>query len=163
MQSGAKEVPMNSDPSSGYSAGAEPSRIRNDQGGFERDTLAPGKQSMTHAHAPAKQNSHAEDDGRTGGTPPGDVGQAAVQVESLLRTILRQLLADAQQPQLPFNGRLAVDEKEAAGLLGLNAWQLRDLRTSGKISHHRIVGGRVRYTLDDLQAYLDSGHQRATG
>ena len=45
----------------------------------------------------------------------------------------------------------------------MNPWQLRDLRTSGKISHHRIVGGRVRYTPDDLKAYLDSGHHRVTG
>jgi excisionase family DNA binding protein len=84
-------------------------------------------------------------------------------LEPLVRRVLRTLLSEIDTDRPLINGKLAVDEKEAAALLGLHHWQLRDLRTSGKISFHRIVGGRVRYTYDNLWEYLDSNHQRATG
>jgi hypothetical protein len=126
-------------------------------------TTFEGKEPMTTMHDPAEHADPAQGDDQAAGTLPRDADKEAAEVESLIRTILSELLANTQQPQLPFNGKLAVDEKEAADLLGLNPWQLRDLRTSGKISHHRIVGGRVRYTPDDLKAYLDSGHHRVTG
>ena len=60
------------------------------------------------------------------------------------------------------NGKLAVDEEEAAALLSLNPWQLRDLRLDGKIDHIRIVGKKVRYTPEILRAYLQKGLQRGT-
>lgn len=152
---------MTKEPSSGYRTEAESCLTKQDQ--VAPGGAIPGSEALTTTHADAEQEAPPRDDDVAGATPTGLGPAGAVDVESLIRTILRQLLADAQQSQLPFNGKLAVDEKEAAALLGLNPWQLRDLRTSGKISHHRIVGGRVRYTPDDLQNYLDSGHHRATG
>lgn len=60
-----------------------------------------------------------------------------------------------------FGDRLAVDESTAASMLGLNAWQLRDLRRAGKISHSRIVGRRIRYTSENLLAYLSENEIRS--
>jgi len=78
-------------------------------------------------------------------------------VESLVRKLVHAVLTDPQQALI--NGKMALNEKDAAALLSLNPWQLRDLRIAGKISHHRIVGDRVRYTPDDLRAYLERGRQ----
>jgi hypothetical protein len=65
------------------------------------------------------------------------------------------VLQEFEGRRLLVNGKLALNEAEAANLLGLHSWQLRDLRLSGKIAHRRVVGNRVRYTPDDLIAYLD--------
>lgn len=78
----------------------------------------------------------------------------------LVKDIVRTVLAELGEHPTPLpGGKLAVDEKEAAALLGLNSWQLRDLRREGRIEHHRIVGGRVRYTADHLRDYLARGQE----
>ena len=153
---------MSSESTAGYTAKAEPSWTGHDPMAL-RTTTIEGREPMTTMHDHAEQADPPQGANQDAGTLPGDAHQEAAEVEGLIRAVLSELLANTQQPQHPFNGKLAVDEKEAADLLGLNSWQLRDLRTSGKISHHRIVGGRVRYTPDDLKNYLESGHHRATG
>jgi len=82
-------------------------------------------------------------------------------LQPYLDEILRLVRAEREHDQLLTlpSGKLAVDEKEAAALLGLNPWQLRDLRRDGRIEHHRIVGGRVRYTVEHLRDYLARGHE----
>jgi len=77
-------------------------------------------------------------------------------MEEVARAVLREI--DSSRTFL-VNGKLAIPEPEAAELLGLHSWQLRDLRLSGKIGFRRIVGNRVRYTPDDLQKYLKALHQ----
>lgn len=76
------------------------------------------------------------------------------ELKPLVREIVEAVLAETDQSRHLLNGKLAVAEPEAAALLGLNPWQLRDLRLAGKITHSRIVGGRIRYTPDDLTGYL---------
>jgi len=44
-------------------------------------------------------------------------------------------------------------------MLGLNPWQLAQIRRDGKIPHSRIVGRQIRYTLHDLMAYLNNGRE----
>ena len=73
------------------------------------------------------------------------------ELKPLVREIVQAVLAETNQL---LNGKLAVSEHEAASLLGLNPWQLRDLRLAGKIEYSRIVGGRVRYSPEDLTGYL---------
>jgi hypothetical protein len=41
--------------------------------------------------------------------------------------------------------------------------RLDQLPRAGKINHSRIVGGRIRYTADDLLAYLRHHHEAGTG
>lgn len=52
------------------------------------------------------------------------------------------------------DGKLAYTEAEAAGMLSLTKWQLRDERQRGRISASRVVGNRIMYVREDLIAYL---------
>jgi len=49
---------------------------------------------------------------------------------------------------------------EAARMLGLNSWQLRDLRLRGEITPSRLTGKRVRYTKEDLTNFLRERRQQ---
>lgn len=82
--------------------------------------------------------------------------------ELLVRFFIFNFLSKLDTAPPLINGKLVLNEREAAAVLGLNPWQLRDLRKSGKISHHRIVRNQVRYTLDDLLEYLGCHRRRAT-
>ncbi len=52
------------------------------------------------------------------------------------------------------NGRIAYSEEEAARLIGLEAHALRDERRRGRVRAYQVIGGRIRYTREDLVAYL---------
>lgn len=79
------------------------------------------------------------------------------ELRPLISEVVRAVLSEEDQGRQLLGGKLVVDEAEAAHFLGLNQWQLRDLRLAGKITYHRIVGRRIRYMLDDLLAYLRRG------
>lgn len=83
------------------------------------------------------------------------------ELRPLVREIIELVLSEGEHLKQLLNGKLAITEPDAAALLGLNPWQLRDLRLAGKITHSRIVGGRIRYTHEDLTGYLC--RSRATG
>jgi hypothetical protein len=85
------------------------------------------------------------------------------ELQPLVRQIVEAVLAETRRQEQFLNGKLAVPEAAAAALLALNPWQLRDLRLAGKINHSRIVGGRIRYTADDLRDYLRHHHEAGTG
>jgi hypothetical protein len=78
-----------------------------------------------------------------------------------LRTTLVRSRDHGELEQLKklHDGRLAYTEAEAAAMLGLNPWQLAQIRRDGKIPHSRIVGRQIRYTLHDLMAYLNNGRE----
>ena len=89
-----------------------------------------------------------------------------VGIEKLLRPLIKAVLSEALPELLKqellrdvLDGRIAYTEPEAAKKLGLNPWQLRDIRLANKIGHTRIVGKRVRYLPADLIAYLQTHHQ----
>ena len=99
---------------------------------------------------------------------PGECAMAelkldTVELRSLLQSVLAEVLAELEQKRLLLNGRLAVTEPEAAAMLGLHPWQLRDLRLAGKIGYSRIVGDRIRYNVDDLDDYLKHNHVSREG
>ena len=81
------------------------------------------------------------------------------ELKPLVREIVQAVLAETDQLNHLLKGKLAVTEPDAAAMLGLNPWQLRDLRLAGKIAYCRIVGDRVRYTPEDLIGYLRSTRQ----
>jgi len=84
------------------------------------------------------------------------------ELRPLIQSVVAEMLRELEQRRQLINGRVALSEAEAAELLGLNPWQLRDLRLNGKIGHTRIVGGRIRYTLEDLMEYLGKNHEAPT-
>ena len=51
---------------------------------------------------------------------------------------------------------------EAARFLGLSGRTLEKHRTYGTGPQYRKIGGRVVYTLEDLQAWADRGTKRST-
>jgi hypothetical protein len=59
-------------------------------------------------------------------------------------------------------GIVCFTEAEAAGLLKLEPYQLRDERRRGRISACEVVGRRIRYLPGDLQGYLESRRIEAT-
>jgi len=71
----------------------------------------------------------------------------------LVRRITREVVAELART-FPQEDRLAYSEPEAADLMGLRAHVLADERRRGRIGCCRIVGGRVRYTREQLAAYL---------
>ena len=81
-------------------------------------------------------------------------------LKPLVGKIVHEVLGELASRQLLSNDRLALTEAEAADRLGLNPWQLRDIRLAGKISYTRIVGNRIRYVISDLTSYLAKNHQR---
>jgi hypothetical protein len=78
--------------------------------------------------------------------------QAAL--KPLITAIVRATVAELEAVRARFDDRLCYSEAEAARLLSLNVWQLRDLRLRGEITPSRVVGKRLRYLRDDLIRYL---------
>lgn len=85
------------------------------------------------------------------------------ELKALVRDIVASVLHEVEQHRLLVNGKLALAEPEAAELLALHPWQLRDVRLAGKIGHTRIVGNKVRYTVEDLRAYLGQAYEPGNG
>jgi phage terminase Nu1 subunit (DNA packaging protein) len=56
----------------------------------------------------------------------------------------------------------AVNEKEAAALLGLSVRVLQKWRTSGSPVPYMRLGSSVRYRLDDLEHFMESRLVRST-
>jgi Helix-turn-helix domain len=84
------------------------------------------------------------------------------ELRPLVQQVVSEVLTAMEHRRLLLNDKLALTEPEAAPLLSLNPWQLRDLRLAGKIGYSRVVGGRVRYTAQDLDNYLRRHHDGGT-
>jgi len=81
------------------------------------------------------------------------------ELRPVVEQVVRAVLDELSGMNLLVHGKLALTEAQAAELLDLNPWQLRDLRLAGKIGFTRIVGNRVRYTQADLLDYLRRHHE----
>jgi hypothetical protein len=77
------------------------------------------------------------------------------QLRQLIGEAVRAYIEQAGAGGFQQDGRLAFTEEEAAEKLGLAEHVLRDERLRGRIKASKIVGARIRYTLLDLQAYLE--------
>ncbi len=82
--------------------------------------------------------------------------QAHEDREALIETVVRRTLEEEGRwaCRLPDDGRLAFSEPEAAAMLSMNPWQLRDERLRGRITASKIAGRKIRYTKQDLLDYL---------
>src|SRR5262245_42875001 len=81
-------------------------------------------------------------------------------IVEIVGEVVAQLQADRARVA---EGRLAYSEPEAAELLGLEPHQLRDERRRGRIAASTVVGRRIRYTREDLLAYLMDRREPAGG
>ena len=88
-----------------------------------------------------------------------DFQLSAGELRPLVQEVVRAVMDELTEIHHLIHGKLAITEEQAAELLDLNPWQLRDLRLAGKIGFTRIVGNRVRYTVPDLLDYLRRNHR----
>lgn len=72
----------------------------------------------------------------------------------LLAEIVDKVVATIEGDLAPMGGRLAITEVEAAKMLSLKDFQLRDERYSGRIKASVGRGGRILYAKSDLLKYL---------
>jgi hypothetical protein len=72
----------------------------------------------------------------------------------LIQAVVREVLHQVEQAQAAIPDRMAFSEEEAAALLGLEWYQLRDERLRGRVRAYVVVNGQVRYSRDDVLAYL---------
>ncbi len=102
-------------------------------------------------------------------TAGAERGQAVAVVmdASAFRAAVAEVVADAMSrldaARASAGEKIAYTEAEAARLLSLNQHQLRDERRRGRITGSVIVGRQVRYTKDDLTAYLMRERTQAAG
>jgi hypothetical protein len=75
-------------------------------------------------------------------------------LQPLIDLAVERGLARLEEVRAQLDGKLAFSEEEAARLLSLEVHQLRDERRRGRIRAFTVVGGRVRYTRQDLLDYL---------
>jgi hypothetical protein len=82
----------------------------------------------------------------------------------LVEEVVRAVMAEVHNVHTNkrADGRLAYSESEAAAMLGLQRHQLRDERLRGRIASSTVMGGRIRYLPEDLEAYLLSRRRPAT-
>jgi hypothetical protein len=83
-------------------------------------------------------------------------------LESLIRRIAVETIAEFQRGQDRL-GKLAYPEPEAAALLSMEPWQLRDERRDGRIGASVGRGGKILYAKSDLLRYLESRRWQAKG
>ena len=88
--------------------------------------------------------------------PPAGVSLSvdAEALRPLVAEVVTEVLARVEADRAKLDGRLGYSEEEAARLLGLEPHVLRDERRRGRIAASQIVGRRIRYTREDLVAYL---------
>jgi hypothetical protein len=72
----------------------------------------------------------------------------------LIEAIVDAALARLDADRSAFGVKEVYSEVEAAQMLGLNVWSLRDERKRGRIVGSQICGRRIRYLRSDLIAYL---------
>jgi hypothetical protein len=77
-------------------------------------------------------------------------------LEPLIRATVEATVARLEFARATLDDRLAYGEAEAARLLGLEPYVLRDERLRERITASSIVGRRIRYTKRDLLDYLAS-------
>jgi hypothetical protein len=74
-------------------------------------------------------------------------------LEPLIRRIVAETVAELKRDEDRL-GKLAFTEAEAAALLSMQSWQLRDERRDGRITASVGRGGRILYSREDLLTYL---------
>jgi hypothetical protein len=79
----------------------------------------------------------------------------------MVKAVVEEVLAQREADQATVGSKFAYSEEEAAQLVGLKPHQLRDERGRQRISFSRIVGGRIRYTPEDLEGYLRRSREPA--
>ncbi|TXT21172.1 MAG: hypothetical protein FD138_4090 [Planctomycetota bacterium] len=75
-------------------------------------------------------------------------------LKPLIQAVANEVVATMQADAERIGEKLAYTEQEAARLLSMQSYQLRDERRDGRIQASVGRGGRILYSKGDLLAYL---------
>ena len=75
-------------------------------------------------------------------------------LQPLIERIAVEVIAQLKHDQAALGNRLTFTEAEAAVLLSMEQYQLRDERRDRRITASVVRGGKIVYTRDDLLEYL---------
>lgn len=87
---------------------------------------------------------------------------SADEIRPLVSEIVQATVNQMEADKAGLGDQLAYSESDAAQLLGLKTHQLRDERLRERIASTRIVGGQIRYSREDLLAYLRRNRSEAS-
>lgn len=76
-------------------------------------------------------------------------------LEPIIAAAVQKTLEAIQSDQNKLGDRLAFSETEAAALIGIQPYQLRDERLRGRVGFTKIVGRRIRYDRKSIMDYLN--------
>ena len=76
------------------------------------------------------------------------------ELRPLVHLAVAEAMARMEEERARFSGRLAFTEPEAAALLGVKSYVLRDCRRRGELQGAK-VGSKIVYTRADLVDFLD--------
>jgi hypothetical protein len=76
----------------------------------------------------------------------------------LVRLVVSETINRLESERAKFDGRLAFTEPEAAALLGVKSYVLRDCRRRGELEGSK-VGSKIVYTRPDLLEFLERQKQ----
>jgi urease gamma subunit len=75
-------------------------------------------------------------------------------LQPLIERITVEVIAQLKRDEAALGDRLTFTEAEAAALLSMEQYQLRDERRDKRITASVVRGGKIVYTRDDLLEYL---------
>jgi hypothetical protein len=79
----------------------------------------------------------------------------AADLEPLIQRITAEVIAQLRHDKSKLGDRLTFTEPEAAALLNMETWQLRDERRDKRIAASVVRGGRIVYSRPDIMTYLE--------
>lgn len=82
-------------------------------------------------------------------------------LKPVVEAVVVETIRALSESPISVDERLGYTEPEAAQLLGISAYALRDARVRGDITPTK-VGGRIGYERSELISYLKRGRQRTS-
>jgi hypothetical protein len=76
-------------------------------------------------------------------------------LEPLIQRVAAEVVSQLRRDESALGDRLTFTEPEAAALLNMEAWQLRDERRENRITASVVRGGKIVYARSDLLGYLE--------
>ncbi len=76
-------------------------------------------------------------------------------LKPIVQLAVAEAIAQLRADESRIGDKLAYTEPEAALLLSMESWQLRDERRDGRITASVGRGGKILYSRDDLLKYLE--------
>lgn len=83
------------------------------------------------------------------------------ELRPLVRELIREVVLELMESEWQMDDRIAYPEHEAARMLSMTQFQLRDERLKGRIRATQISGRKIRYTRQDLLDYLEERRFKA--